>query len=100
MAVGVALGLVVGVALPLGGALPVALGDEPLERVGVGLPDSVVLLESVVEGVAAGVPEPVGVGVPLGLALRVCEGVAAPLPLPLGDARRRLGLGHPGVVGS
>jgi hypothetical protein len=73
--VGVPVGEALGVTAPLREVDAVLLADEPRVREGVGLPDVVLLLERVVDGVGGGVPvlDPVGeeVGVPVPVALAV-----------------------------
>jgi hypothetical protein len=77
--VGVPLGVLAGVVLPLNEALPVLDADAPTVTDAVGLAELVELPLSVEEGVAGGVPVAVGVGVGVGVAEPLLDGVALPL---------------------
>ncbi len=69
------------VPLLLSEVLPVLLAETPGVSDAVGVADSVLLAEVVVEGVGGGVPVPLAEGVPEPLLVGVCEEVAVALQL-------------------
>ena len=79
VAVGVTVGEELAVMLPVKERLAVLEADTPCVKLAEGLPDTVVLLLTVDEGVTAGVAVPLV----LELAVGVLVGVAIAVPLPL-----------------